>query len=574
MSSAAASKRPPSRRRSRNLYICSLSCRSLIYKGMFLAEHLAAFYPDLNDPRFISRFAIYHQRYSTNTFPTWRLAQPFRVLAHNGEINTVSGNTNWMKSHETRLAAGDLDSFIDDIKPVVQAGGSDTAVLDNVFELLVHAGRDAPMAKALMIPASIGNDATMPAGPRRYVPVLQRRHGAVGRPGRGLRHRRQMGDRRAGSQRPAPAALLHHRESFADRRLRNRHGGAGRRRYHRERAASARARPSPSISNEPRFYKDAALLDLLAGRQAYGDWTAHIKKIDHIVKTDAPEPVRYTGEALRRRQLAVGMTLEELETILHPMVEDASEAIGSMGDDTPIAVLSEQYRGLHCYFRQDFSQVTNPPIDSLRETRVMTLKTRLGNLGNVLDEDSSQCDLLQLESPVLSTAEFDAMLRTMGSAAVVVDCTFPVEDGDAGLRRAIERVRRAAEEGVREGCTHVVLTDEAQGPGRVPIPNDPGHRRGAYPSRAQQPAHFHQPECARRRMHGYPHLRRADRRRRHHGERLSGAGKHRRPPSPRPVRRHEAEGSSRPLQESRRQRLAENHVQNGHFGDFQLSRRL
>ena len=144
------------------LYICSLSCRSIIYKGMFLAEHLTEFYPDLIDERFISRFAIYHQRYSTNTFPTWRLAQPFRSLAHNGEINTVSGNRNWMKSHETRLAAGELDSYIDDIKPVVQAGGSDTSVLDNVFELLVHAGRDAPMAKALLVPASLGSDATMP----------------------------------------------------------------------------------------------------------------------------------------------------------------------------------------------------------------------------------------------------------------------------------------------------------------------------------------------------------------------------------------------------------------------------
>ncbi len=144
------------------LYLCSLSCRSIIYKGMFLAESLSVFYPDLLDPRFISRFAIYHQRYSTNTFPTWRLAQPFRMLAHNGEINTVTGNANWMKSHETRLADEALGPWIDDVKPVVQAGGSDTATLDNVFELLVRAGRDAPMVKALMIPASIGQDATMP----------------------------------------------------------------------------------------------------------------------------------------------------------------------------------------------------------------------------------------------------------------------------------------------------------------------------------------------------------------------------------------------------------------------------
>ena len=450
-------------------YICSFSCRSIIYKGMFLAEHLASFYPDLTDPRFISRFAIYHQRYSTNTFPTWKLAQPFRVLAHNGEINTVSGNTNWMKSHETRLAAQGLDKFIDDIKPVVQAGGSDTATLDNVFELLVNAGRDAPMAKALMIPASIGNDAMMKPAHRDMflycnavmepwdgpaaVCATDGRWVIAGLDRNGLRPLRYSITRDNMLIVGSETGMVALEESDI--------------------IEKGRVGPGETIAVdlvEAKFYGDEALHDMLAARQPYGDWTAHIKKIDHIVKTDAPEPVRYSGEALRRRQFSVGMTLEELETILHPMVEDASEAVGSMGDDTPIAVLSEQYRGLHCYFRQDFSQVTNPPIDSLRETRVMTLKTRLGNLGNVLDEDSSQCDLLQLESPVLSTAEFDAMVRTMGSTAVVVDCTFPVEDGEAGLRGAIERVRRAAEEGVREGCTHVVLTDENQGADRVPIP--------------------------------------------------------------------------------------------------------
>jgi glutamate synthase (NADPH/NADH) large chain len=450
-------------------YICSLSCRSIVYKGMFLAEHLATFYPDLMDPRFISRFAIYHQRYSTNTFPTWRLAQPLRTLAHNGEINTVSGNTNWMKSHETRLAAGELNAFIDDIKPVIQASGSDTAVLDNVFELLIRAGRDAPMAKALMIPASIGNDATMPQahadmflycnavmepwdGPAA-VCATDGRWVIAGLDRNGLRPLRYSvtsdGLLILGSE----TGMVPIEES--------------------EILEKGRVGPGEMIGvdlEEGRFLKDEAMRDMLAARHPYGEWTAGIKKIDHIVKTDAPEPVQYQPEALRRRQLAVGVTLEELETILHPMVEDASEAIGSMGDDTPVAVLSEHYRALQHYFRQNFAQVTNPPIDSLRETRVMSLKTRLGNLGNVLDEDSSQCDLLQLESPVLSNVEFEAMLRTMGTSAIVVDCTFALENGEAGLRRAISRVQRQAEEGVREGCTHVVLTDEHQSETRVPIP--------------------------------------------------------------------------------------------------------
>jgi glutamate synthase (NADPH/NADH) large chain len=451
------------------LYLCSLSCQSIIYKGMFLAESLTEFYPDLLDPRFVSRFAIYHQRYSTNTFPTWRLAQPFRMLAHNGEINTVAGNRNWMQSHETRLAAGELEDYVPDIKPVVQAGGSDTAALDNVFELLVRAGRDAPMAKTLMIPASIGQDATMPAHHRDMflycnavmepwdgpaaIAATDGRWVIAGLDRNGLRPLRYSvtsgGLLIVGSE----TGMVKLDES--------------------EIIQKGRVGPGQTIGvdlAEAKFYGDEEMRDLLAARHPYGEWTRRITSIDNIVATDAPEPVSFAGEALRRRQLGVGATLEDLEMILHPMVEDAAEATGSMGDDTPLAVLSDVYRGLHHYFRQAFSQVTNPPIDSLRETRVMSLKTRLGNLGNVLDEDSSQCDLLQLESPVLSNAEFLAMREKMGAAACVVDCTFPVSDGESGLRNGIERIRREAEMGVRAGCTHVVLTDEAHDETHVPIP--------------------------------------------------------------------------------------------------------
>ncbi len=451
------------------LYFCSLSCRSIIYKGMFLAASLTDFYPDLLDPRFVSRFAIYHQRYSTNTFPTWRLAQPFRMLAHNGEINTVNGNINWMKSHETRLADPYLDPYMDDIKPVIQAAGSDTATLDNVFEVLVRAGRDAPMAKALMIPASIGNDATMKPAHRDMflycnavmepwdgpaaIAATDGRWMIAGLDRNGLRPLRYTISSKAMLVVGSETGMVKMDESDI--------------------LEKGRVGPGQTIAvdlDNARFYPDEELKDVLAARQPFGEWAKRIRQIDHIVKTDAPEPVSYEGEALRRRQLAVGTTLEDLEMILHPMVEDAAEAVGSMGDDTPIAVLSNQYRGLHHYFRQAFSQVTNPPIDSLRETRVMTLKTRLGNLGNVLDEDSSQFDLLQLESPVLSNAEFAAMRETMGGAACVVDCTFPVAEGEAGLRAALERIRAEAEEGVRAGCTHVILTDEAMGPERAGIP--------------------------------------------------------------------------------------------------------
>ena len=451
------------------LYICSLSCRSIIYKGMFLAESLTDFYPDLLDQRFISRFAIYHQRYSTNTFPTWRLAQPFRMLAHNGEINTVNGNINWMRSHETRLAAPTLDAYINDIKPVIQAGGSDTATLDNVFELLVRAGRDAPMAKALMIPASTGQDATM--APRHRDMFLY--CNAVMEPWDGpaaiaaTDGRWVVAGLDRNGLRPLRYTVTAHRMLIVG-------SETGMVKLDEsEIVAKGRVGPGQMIGvdlDKARFYSDEEMRDMLAARQNFGEWVMRIRRIDDVVRADGPEQAMFAGEELRRRQLGNGITLEDLEMILHPMVEDASEATGSMGDDTPIAVLSEAYRGLHHYFRQQFSQVTNPPIDSLRETRVMSLKTRLGNLGNILEEDSSQCDLLQLESPVLTNAEFEAMRATMGDAVCVVDCTFPVADGEQGLRTAIERIRREAEMGVRAGCTHVILTDDGQSAERVAIP--------------------------------------------------------------------------------------------------------
>lgn len=452
-----------------DLYICSLSCRSVIYKGMFLAEHLTEFYPDLLDERFVSRFAIYHQRYSTNTFPTWKLAQPFRRLAHNGEINTISGNVNWMKSHETRLSHPDLDPWMNDIKPLVQVGGSDTATLDNVFELLTFAGRDAPAAKALMIPASVGSNSSMKQAHRDMFTYCN----AVMEPWDGPAAVCATDGRWivAGLDRSGLRPL---RYTITTDRLLIVGSETGMVRVP-ENAIVSRGRLGPGEMigvdlDEARLYGNGELLDLLSSRQDFSEWIKCTQKIGHLVRSDVTEPAHYTGDELRRRQLAVGTTLEELEAILHPMVEDASEAIGSMGDDTPLAVLSSRYRGLSHYFRQMFSQVTNPPIDSLRESGVMSLVTRLGNLGNILDQSAEQCAMLQLPSPVLTSGEYEALRAFCKDAGCVIDCTFPAADGEAGLREAIARIRREAEEGVRRGCTHVFLTDEDQSAARASIP--------------------------------------------------------------------------------------------------------
>ena len=453
----------------KDFYLCSLSCRSIIYKGMFLAEQLTAFYPDLLDERFVSRFAIYHQRYSTNTFPTWQLAQPFRILAHNGEINTLRGNVNWMKSHETRLASAVFGEAVEEVKPVIQSGSSDSAALDAVFELLVRGGRMLPMVKAMMVPESWSESALMPQAHRDMYSYCN----SVMEPWDGpaalalTDGRWVMGAMDRNGLRPMRYAI-----TAAGLIVAGSESGMVRL-DETTIVEKGRLGPGQMIGVDlaaGRLYRDREIKDLLAAQQPYSDWVKNITPLDSLIRPTEGERAELGRDALRRRQVAAGWSLEELELILQPMAEEGKEAVGSMGDDTPLAVLSEQHRGLHHFFRQNFSQVTNPPIDSLRERRVMTLKTRLGNLGNILDQDASQCRLLQLESPVLTTAEFAAMRAYMGDTAVEIDCTFDAAGGEGTLRDALARIRQEAEDAVRGGCTHVVLSDAGVTAERAAIP--------------------------------------------------------------------------------------------------------
>ena len=370
----------------KDFYICSLSCRSVIYKGLFLAEQLSVFYPDLLDSRIISNFAVFHQRYSTNTWPSWKLAQPFRMLAHNGEINTLRGNLNWMKSHETRMFAPAFGDYNEDVKPIVQAGSSDSAALDAVVEALVMAGRSVPLTKTLLIPPAWASKIHMPEphrdlfnycncvmepwdGPAGVVACDgrwgDRRHGqgTVLRP---LRYSRTEDDLLIVGSETGMVPLVGH--TIVEK---------------------GRVGPGEMIGIDLRhgvFYHDHELKDHLADDKPYSQWVKGITHLEDQVARRGFEPVTYERDELKRQQKLFGITMEDLELILAPMVLDAKESIGSMGDDTPMAVLSRRYRGLHHFFRQQFSQVTNPPIDPLREYRVMSLKTRLGNLGNVYDQ--------------------------------------------------------------------------------------------------------------------------------------------------------------------------------------------
>ena len=446
-----------------SFYVCSLSVQTIIYKGMFLAEDIDNFFPDLKDERFVSRAAIYHQRYSTNTFPQWWLAQPFRMLAHNGEINTLKANVNLMKSHEIKMASSAFGDRADDVKPIIQKGSSDSAALDATFELLVRSGRSAPMAKTLLVPEAYAkrsdlmpdnwralyeycNAVMEPWDGPAALAAYDGRWVMAGLDRNGLRPLRfaisNDGILAVGSETgmcPMPEDTIIRRGAI---------------------------KPGRMIAvdlDEGKFYDSGEILDELANKRPYKKWLEKSVNLDE--KLIGPEVVTLKGEALARRQLSCGQTLEDLELILAPMAETGKESIGSMGDDTPLAVLSDIYRPLSHYFRQNFSQVTNPPIDPLRETRVMGLKTRFRNLRNILAEDKSQTnEMLVLESPVLTTGMYQRFAKMVNENLRVIDCSFEIprdEDADGvALRNTLRRIKTEAEAAVKDGIENIVLTDE------------------------------------------------------------------------------------------------------------------
>ena len=449
-----------------SLYICSLSCRSVIYKGLFLAEQLSTFYPDLADERFTSNYAIYHQRYSTNTFPTWWLAQPFRSLAHNGEINTIKGNKNWMKSHEIRMASIAFGENSADIRPVIQAGSSDSAALDAVFEVMTMAGRSAPMVKTLLIPEAWFHNPAVPDNHRAMYTYAN----SVMEPWDG----------------PAAIAATDGKWVIAgtDR------NGLRPARFARTNdglivvgsetgmvqldpktvVAKGQLDPGQMIGvnlDEGAVYYDEQLKDNLADKYPYDKWISKFRSFKDIEQAE-DDPTAMDRDELKTRQIAAGLSHEDLEQMLQPMVNDSKEPLGSMGDDTPTAVLSKNYRPLSHFFKQKFSQVTNPPIDSLRERRVMRLTTRFGNLGNVLDTDNPQKDVLILRSPIVMNRSYRTLLNYWGDKTHHIDCTFDPKSED--LRHAIDRVMADAEKAARAGKTHLVLSDEAITRDRAPLP--------------------------------------------------------------------------------------------------------
>ncbi len=440
-------------------YVPSMSARTIVYKGLFNAPQLAGFYADLRDPDYTVALAVFHQRYSTNTLPTWQRAQPFRVLCHNGEINTLQGNVNWMQAREPLLAAdfAPADAF----RPVIDLDGSDSAMLDNVAELLTLGGRDLHHAVTMLVPPAWERLPDLPEAVRDFYEY----HTCLTEPWDG------------------PAALVFTDGTLAGAAL-DRNGLRPSRYIITEDGLVVAGSEAGIVSiDEARVQhkgklgpgqmlvvdtargvvmRDGQVKGELAVRRPYGAWVRRgVRRLDEGRQTrgDAAAVV-HRPSSLIQLQAAFGYTSEELVLVLRPMIELRAEAIGSMGDDTPSAVLSDKPRPLYGYFRQRFAEVTNPPIDPLREQLVMSLKVRLGARRNFLAETPVQAELLELDTPFLTAAGLAQLTADPHLHSAVLSTLFPAEAAEAaGLRSALERLCAEAEAAVRGGAEVIVLSD-------------------------------------------------------------------------------------------------------------------
>ncbi|MBN2218569.1 MAG: glutamate synthase large subunit [Pirellulales bacterium] len=455
-----------------DFYVCSMSCRTIVYKGMFLAPQLAAYYPDLSDARVTTALAIVHQRYSTNTLPSWRLAQPFRMIAHNGEINTLRGNAHRIQGYEKTMCCPNLAEDLSDLFPILEPGGSDSACFDNVMELLVRAGRGAPHALMMMIPEAFG--------PRYHISTDKRAfyeyHSAIMEPWDG------------------PAAML-----FTDGRLvggtLDRNGlrpcryvitdddlvvmasEAGVIELPPERVRrKGRLQPGRMFlvdTVEGRIIVDNEIKAKIARQKPYRRWLEE-NQIELRGLFQPSRAVRYDPETLSTRLRMFGYTRDELQTILAPMAANGQEPIGSMGTDTPLAVLSNRPKLLFDYFKQLFAQVTNPPIDPLREGLVMSLMNFTGKQRNLLEETPEHCRQLRLLHPILTNEDVER-LRSVERSDFHVATLSSLFDADESspaesLRAALDRLVEAAAAAVLDGANMLIISDRDAGPTQTPIP--------------------------------------------------------------------------------------------------------
>jgi glutamate synthase (NADPH) large chain len=453
-----------------DFYICSLSNRTMVYKGMLTPAQLREYYKDLSDPRFKSSVAMVHSRFSTNTFPMWKLAQPFRMLCHNGEINTIRGNRSWMRARESVMRSEWVPD-LGEVYPVVQEGMSDSASLDNVFEFLTMTGKSMPNALSILIPESWNNKNPIPDSLKAYYEY----HSILMEPWDG------------------PAAVLFTDGRYAGGMLdRN---GLRPTRYTLTKDGvmimasesgviqvsddnvqeTGRLRPGKMLMIDTAtgsIRRDADIKGELAAAYPYRDWLEKNR-----VELDQVSSGREVGRSFpdhRQRLISFGYSSEDVTKGIEPMASTGKEPVGAMGFDAPLAVLSSKPQRLFSYFRQSFAQVTNPPIDPIREELVMSVTGYVGSIHqNILDPTPKHCKVVKLKHPIITNRELDLVrnLRYKGFNTAVLQMTFPVKDGPAGMEKAIRDLCRKAEAAVDGGYAYIVLSDREAGRDRAPIPS-------------------------------------------------------------------------------------------------------
>jgi glutamate synthase domain-containing protein 2/glutamate synthase domain-containing protein 1/glutamate synthase domain-containing protein 3 len=452
-------------------YIPSFSCRTIVYKGLMLAPQIEKFYFELANPLVTSALCLVHQRFSTNTFPSWKLAHPYRYVAHNGEINTIKGNVSWMNARQSILESPVHGGQIGKLFPVISPGGSDSASLDNAVEFLFQSGRSLPHVMAMLIPEAWSGNPDMDEEKRAFYEY----HASLMEPWDG------------------PAAI-----AFTDGRVigatldRN---GLRPGRYivtkddlvvlaseagvievpAEDVRKKGRLQPGRMFlvdTVQKRIISDAEIKKQLAGRQPYAAWL----KEQQVTLDQLPEPARVIGsapETLLRRQRACGYSEEDLKVLLAPMAATGAEPIGSMGTDVPLACLSDRPQSLFNYFKQLFAQVTNPPIDPIREELVMSLISYIGTERNILDEAPENCHTLRLPHPILTNRDLEKLRRVSSGdlLATTLPALFRAEDGEAGLRHSLEDLSARAAHAVHSGYTLLILSDRGVDPTYAPIPS-------------------------------------------------------------------------------------------------------
>ncbi len=453
-----------------DIYICSMSSRSIVYKGLLLAPQLEEFYPDLAAPEFASPLALVHQRYSTNTFPTWNLAHPFRYLAHNGEINTLRGNLNSLRARERHLNSPLFGDDLSKLLPLIPPGQSDSASLDNIFELLVAAGRPLPRAMMMLIPQAWGKKYYMGRDARAFFEYQS----ALMEPWDGPAAVAFSDGINAGAildrngLRPARYTLCRNgRFVLASETGVLDFDPA-------EVLEKGRLKPGEMIFldlEHHRLLKDAELKNHAARSKPYRRWVEENHRPVHGLFTEiTPSAV---ADDLLQRQKFFGYTREDVEVIISPMAASGREPVGAMGDDAALAVLSGKPQLLFNYFKQLFAQVTNPPIDPIREELVMSLTTYIGNRGNFLEETPEHARLIRMQRPILTDDEVIQLEKVSGGdfRARVLNLKFPSDGGGNGLRAAIRRLGSDAVNAVRDGFKILILSDRNMGKGMAAIPS-------------------------------------------------------------------------------------------------------